>query len=195
MRRSPRRKRSAPDYCATRPLMALARTEQVMRPAASVSVFARAMEEFHLGYEATTYGNQVDIDHPFGHGSLTNLGTDNEVFALLAQAWRSLKTRLWVDRLPFLLAKTRKRYVRTLRHPRVRAEVMERFAHADSIPLDGSLDLAIPSLHLRDVGDHTSIHAPSASADLNTASSEATVCKMPSGEIGKATCPIAAFAK
>ena len=42
---------------------------------------------------------------------------------------------------------------------------------------------------------HTVIHAPSASTDLNTASSAAAVCRMPAGEIGNAPCPSAALAK
>src|SRR5208283_5886225 len=42
---------------------------------------------------------------------------------------------------------------------------------------------------------HTSIHAPSASADLKTASSAAAVCRRPAGGIGNAPCPIAALAK
>lgn len=43
--------------------------------------------------------------------------------------------------------------------------------------------------------DQTVIHAPFASTDLNTASSAAAVCRMPSGEIGKSPCPSTALAK
>ncbi len=43
--------------------------------------------------------------------------------------------------------------------------------------------------------NQTVIHAPLASTDLNTASSAAAVCRMPSGGMGNVPCPIAALAK
>jgi hypothetical protein len=47
-----------------------------------------------------------------------------------------------------------------------------------------------PLSFLDEAGDHASVHAPFASADLNAASGAAAVCKMPSGGIGNAPCPI-----
>src|ERR1019366_4303258 len=61
---------------------------------------------------------------------------------------------------------------------------------ADSASNDHDIDLRSRLHH-----HHTVIHVPSASTDLNTASSAAAVCKMPAGEIGNVPCPSAALAK
>ena len=49
--------------------------------------------------------------------------------------------------------------------------------------------------HQAPVTPQTVIQAPLAPTDLNTASSAAAVCRMPSGEMGICSCPSAAFAK
>jgi len=74
----------------------------------------------------------------------------------------------------------------------IAAQNYDTFAAAIRRKLITEISLREPAASGR---DQTSIHAPLASTDLNTASSAAAVCIMPSGAMGNAPCPIAALAK
>jgi hypothetical protein len=59
------------------------------------------VKEHNLGErKASAQDDLIDVNRPFGLGSIAELGIKAKVFALAPQPWRSVEARRWIGGLP-----------------------------------------------------------------------------------------------